>query len=66
MKKSEKLVARRNAIVPEGMGMFSPATIVSGKGALIKDLMEKNILILPEVLVYSTLVIVLSQWWMPL
>ena len=37
MKSSEKLVARRNAIVPEGMGMFSPATIVSGKGALIKD-----------------------------
>lgn len=37
MKKSEKLVARRNAIVPEGMGMFSPATIVSGKGALIND-----------------------------
>lgn len=37
MKKSEKLVARRNAIVPEGMGMFSPATIVSGKGAEIVD-----------------------------
>ena len=37
MNKSEKLVARRNAIVPEGMGMFSPATIVSGKGAIIKD-----------------------------
>jgi 4-aminobutyrate aminotransferase/(S)-3-amino-2-methylpropionate transaminase len=37
MKKSEKLIARRNAIVPEGMGMFRPATIVSGKGAMIKD-----------------------------
>lgn len=37
MKKSEKLIARRNAIVPEGMGMFRPATIVSGKGAIIKD-----------------------------
>jgi 4-aminobutyrate aminotransferase / (S)-3-amino-2-methylpropionate transaminase / 5-aminovalerate transaminase len=37
MKKSEKLIARRNAIVPEGMGMFSPVTIVSGKGATIKD-----------------------------
>jgi 4-aminobutyrate aminotransferase / (S)-3-amino-2-methylpropionate transaminase / 5-aminovalerate transaminase len=37
MKNSEKLVARRNAIVPEGMGMFSPATIVSGKGAAIID-----------------------------
>jgi len=37
MKKSEKLIARRNAIVPEGMGMFRPATIVSGKGATIKD-----------------------------
>jgi len=37
MKKSEKLVARRNAIVPEGMGMFSPVTIVSGKGAMIRD-----------------------------
>jgi len=37
MKKSEKLIARRNAIVPEGMGMFSPLTIVSGKNAIIKD-----------------------------
>lgn len=37
MKKSQALVSRRNAIVPEGMGMFSPVTIVSGKGALIKD-----------------------------
>lgn len=37
MGNSKNLVARRNTIVPEGMGMFSPATIVSGKGALIKD-----------------------------
>lgn len=42
MKKSESLVARRNAIVPEGMGMFSPATIVSGKGAIIKDVDGKE------------------------
>src|SRR6187455_2484181 len=38
MKKSEKLIARRNAIVPEGMGMYSPLTISSGKGATITDL----------------------------
>ncbi|MBS1486541.1 MAG: aminotransferase class III-fold pyridoxal phosphate-dependent enzyme [Bacteroidetes bacterium] len=37
MTKSEELVARRNAIVPEGMGMFSPLTIVSGNGARITD-----------------------------
>ncbi|MBS1488936.1 MAG: aminotransferase class III-fold pyridoxal phosphate-dependent enzyme [Bacteroidetes bacterium] len=37
MTKSEELVARRNAIVPEGMGMFSPLTICSGKGARITD-----------------------------
>ncbi len=37
MKKSEKLIARRNAIVPEGMGMFTPLTIESGSGALIRD-----------------------------
>lgn len=37
MKNSEKLVARRNAIVPEGMGMFTPLTIQSGSGAVIKD-----------------------------
>ncbi len=42
MKKSESLVARRNAIVPEGMGMFSSATIVSGKGAIIKDVDGKE------------------------
>ncbi len=42
MKNSEKLVARRNAIVPEGMGMFSPATIKSGKGAIIKDVDGKE------------------------
>jgi 4-aminobutyrate aminotransferase/(S)-3-amino-2-methylpropionate transaminase len=37
MKKSEKLIARRNAIVPEGMGMYGPLTISSGKGATIID-----------------------------
>lgn len=37
MKKSEKLIARRNAIVPEGMGMFSPVTAVSAKGAMLID-----------------------------
>jgi 4-aminobutyrate aminotransferase/(S)-3-amino-2-methylpropionate transaminase len=37
MKKSSQLIARRNAIVPEGMGMFSPLTIESGRGARIKD-----------------------------
>ncbi len=42
MKKSEKLIARRNAIVPEGMGMFSPVTIASGKGAKIKDVDGKE------------------------
>ena len=42
MKKSEKLIARRNAIVPNGMGMFSPVTIASGKGALIKDVDGKE------------------------
>jgi 4-aminobutyrate aminotransferase/(S)-3-amino-2-methylpropionate transaminase len=42
MKDSEKLLARRNAIVPEGMGMFTPLTIVSGSGALIKDVDGKT------------------------
>lgn len=42
MKKSEKLIARRNAIVPNGMGMFSPVTIASGKGAMIKDVDGKE------------------------
>jgi 4-aminobutyrate aminotransferase / (S)-3-amino-2-methylpropionate transaminase / 5-aminovalerate transaminase len=42
MKKSEKLIARRNAIVPEGMGMFSPLTIASGKGAITKDVDGKE------------------------
>ncbi len=42
MTKSEKLLARRNAIVPEGMGMFSPATIESAKGAIIKDIDGKE------------------------
>lgn len=37
MKASEKLIARRNAIVPEGMGMFTPLTIASGSGAVIRD-----------------------------
>lgn len=37
MKASEKLIARRNAIVPEGMGMFTPLTIASGNGAVIRD-----------------------------
>jgi 4-aminobutyrate aminotransferase / (S)-3-amino-2-methylpropionate transaminase / 5-aminovalerate transaminase len=42
MKKSEKLIARRNAIVPEGMGMFSPLTIASAKGAITKDVDGKE------------------------
>jgi len=42
MKKSEKLIARRNAIVPEGMGMFSPLTIASAKGAITKDVDGKT------------------------
>jgi len=37
MKNSEKLIARRNSIVPNGMGMFSPLTIQSGSGATIMD-----------------------------
>lgn len=37
MKNSEKLIARRNAIVPNGMGMFTPLTIESGQGAVIRD-----------------------------
>ena len=37
MKRSEKLIARRHAIVPEGLGMFSPITVVKGKGALLYD-----------------------------
>ena len=42
MKKSEKLIARRNAIVPQGMGMFSPLTIASAKGAITKDVDGKE------------------------
>lgn len=42
MKKSEKLIARRNAIVPEGMGMFTPLTIASGNGAMIRDVDGKK------------------------
>jgi len=37
MTKSAQLLARRNAIVPEGMGMYSPVTIASARGAIIKD-----------------------------
>ena len=37
MKRSEKLLQRRNAIVPEGLGSYGSCTIVSGKGALIRD-----------------------------
>ena len=37
MKKSEKLIARRNAIVPEGLGSYSALTAVKGKGALLWD-----------------------------
>lgn len=42
MKKSESLIARRNAIVPEGMGMFTPLTVASGRGAMITDLDGKS------------------------
>ncbi len=42
MKKSEKLVARRNAIVPNGMGMYSPLTIASAKGAIVTDVDGKE------------------------
>ncbi len=37
MKASERLVSRRNAIVPNGMGMFTPLTVESGQGATIRD-----------------------------
>jgi 4-aminobutyrate aminotransferase/(S)-3-amino-2-methylpropionate transaminase len=37
MTKSEKLIARRNAIVPNGMGMYGSLTIASAKGAITKD-----------------------------
>lgn len=42
MKKSDQLIARRNAIVPEGMGMFNPLTIESGSGAVIRDVDGKS------------------------
>jgi 4-aminobutyrate aminotransferase/(S)-3-amino-2-methylpropionate transaminase len=42
MKKSQQLIDRRNAIVPEGMGMFSPVTIESGKDAKIVDVDGKE------------------------
>jgi 4-aminobutyrate aminotransferase/(S)-3-amino-2-methylpropionate transaminase len=37
MKKSEKLIARRNAIVPEGLGSYGPATITTARGATFRD-----------------------------
>ena len=37
MKRSEKLLQRRNAIVPEGLGSYGSCTIQSGKGAVIRD-----------------------------
>ncbi len=42
MKKSEKLLARRNAIVPNGMGMYSALTIASAKGAILTDIDGKE------------------------
>lgn len=42
MKNSDKLIARRNAIVPEGMGMFTPLTVQSGNGAVVKDVDGKS------------------------
>ena len=42
MKKSEKLLARRNVIVPEGMGMYSALTIASAKGAVLTDVDGKK------------------------
>jgi 4-aminobutyrate aminotransferase/(S)-3-amino-2-methylpropionate transaminase len=42
MKNSEKLLLRRNAIVPNGMGMFTPLTIASGNGAIIRDVDGKE------------------------
>lgn len=42
MKKSEKLITRRNAIVPNGMGMYSPLTIASAKGAVTTDVDGKE------------------------
>lgn len=42
MNNAEKLIARRHAVVPEGMGMFTPLTIASGSGAQIKDVDGKT------------------------
>ncbi len=42
MTKSSQLLSRRNAIVPEGMGMYSPVTIASAKGAIITDVDGKK------------------------
>ncbi len=36
-RKSDQLIERRNAIVPNGMGMFTPVTIASGRGVVIID-----------------------------
>jgi 4-aminobutyrate aminotransferase/(S)-3-amino-2-methylpropionate transaminase len=36
--KKEKLIARRKAVVANGVGIFNPATAVSAKGAVIKDI----------------------------
>ncbi|MBS1543201.1 MAG: aspartate aminotransferase family protein [Bacteroidetes bacterium] len=36
-RKSDQLIERRNDIVPNGMGMFTPVTITSGRGAVITD-----------------------------
>lgn len=44
MKKSEKLLQRRNAIVPEGLGSYGSCSIVSGKGALIRDADGKELI----------------------
>ena len=42
MKNAEKLIARRNAIVPEGMGMFTPLTIASASGSTMTDVDGKK------------------------
>jgi 4-aminobutyrate aminotransferase-like enzyme len=37
MSKVEELIARRKAVVPQGVGIFNPATAISAKGATIID-----------------------------
>ncbi len=37
MSKVEELIARRKAVVPNGVGIFNPATAISAKGATIMD-----------------------------